>query len=122
MILLSSVQWSNGFRADLAAFSELARQRDVILVVDAIQQLGAIGLDIGRTPVDFLVCGGHKWLNAPVGRGFMYVHPRMVDRFEPAGWGYLNIDPPPQLSGSSANERQGWAEYFATPDIPAVRG
>src|SRR5262245_30612562 len=63
LILLSSVQWSGGFRADLGAFSSLARERGVLLVVDAIQQLGAINLNVGRTPVDFLVTGGHKWLN-----------------------------------------------------------
>ena len=111
MILLSSVQWSSGFRADLAAFSELAARRGLVLVVDAIQQLGAVGLDVRRTPVDFLVCGGHKWLNAPVGRGFLYVHPRQVERLRPPAWGYLNI----------AEPAEGWAEYFATPTIPAVR-
>lgn len=111
LILLSSVQWNNGFRADLAAFSELARARDMVLVVDAIQQLGAVPLDVAQTPVDFLVCGGHKWLNAPVGRGFLYVQPRWVERLTPPAWGYLNVPPPPE----------GWAEYFATPSIPAVR-
>jgi selenocysteine lyase/cysteine desulfurase len=111
MILLSSVQWSNGYRADLAAFSALAEEHGLVLVVDAIQQLGAVGLDVSRTPVDFLVCGGHKWLNAPVGRGFLYVHPRQVERLVPPAWGYLNIAEPPE----------GWAGYFATPDIPAVR-
>src|SRR5262249_7707307 len=40
LILLSSVQWNNGFRVDLAAFSELARSRNVLLLVDVIQQLG----------------------------------------------------------------------------------
>src|SRR5262249_13880357 len=111
MILLSSVQWTNGFRADLAAFSELARSRGIVLVVDAIQQLGAFGLDVGQTPVDFLVCGGHKWLNAPAGRGFLYIHPRHGERLRPSGWGYLNIVEPPG----------GWAEYFATPATPAMR-
>jgi len=111
MILLSSVQWSNGFRADLEAFSNLTRERNVLLVVDAVQQLGAIGLDVGRTPVDFLVSGGHKWLNAPAGRGFLYVHPRQAERLRPPAWGYLNVAEPPQ----------GWAAYFATPEIPAVR-
>ncbi|HXG10397.1 MAG TPA: aminotransferase class V-fold PLP-dependent enzyme [Gemmataceae bacterium] len=111
LILLSSVQWTNGYRADLAAFSDLARERGLVLVVDAIQQLGAIALDVGRAPVDFLVCGGHKWLNAPVGRGFLYVHPRQRERLIPPAWGYLNIVEPPE----------GWAEYFATPTIPAVR-
>jgi selenocysteine lyase/cysteine desulfurase len=111
MILLSSVQWNNGFRADLAAFAELAEKHGLVLVVDAIQQLGAVPLDLGQTPVDFVVCGGHKWLNTPVGRGFLYIHPRQVERLPPPAWGYLNIMQPPQ----------GWAEYFATPDIPAVR-
>jgi cysteine desulfurase / selenocysteine lyase len=111
LILLSSVQWNNGFRADLEAFSHLARERGVTLMVDAIQQLGAIGLDITRTPVDFLVSGGHKWLNAPVGRGLLYISPEQRARLRPPAWGYLNIAAPPE----------GWAEYFATPTIPAVR-
>jgi selenocysteine lyase/cysteine desulfurase len=111
LILLSSVQWDNGFRADLAAFSALARARKIILVVDAIQQLGAVGLDVSRTPVDFLVSGGHKWLNAPAGRGFLYVHPRHAGWLRPPQRGYLNV----------AEPAEGWAEYFATPAIPAVR-
>lgn len=111
MILLSSVQWSTGYRADLAAFSEFARARNIVLVVDAIQHVGALPLDVARTPVDFVVAGGHKWLNAPVGRGFLYVHPRMVEQLTPPAWGYLNIAEPPE----------GWADYFATPTIPAVR-
>jgi selenocysteine lyase/cysteine desulfurase len=111
LILLSSVQWSSGYRADLAAFSALARERGLVLVVDAIQQLGAFPLDVGRTPVDFLVCGGHKWLNAPAGRGFLYVNPRQAERRPPPAWGYLNIEEP----------AGGWADYFATPATPAVR-
>jgi cysteine desulfurase / selenocysteine lyase len=110
LLLLSSVQWAGGFRADLAAFSELARRRNLVLVIDAIQELGALRIDVARTPVDFLVCGGHKWLNAPAGRGFLYAHPR---RHVPAALprGYLHVRQPPQ----------GWAEYFATPSTPAVR-
>ncbi len=111
LILLSSVQWNNGFRADLAAFSQLAKERGVLLVVDAIQQLGALPVDVGETPVDFLVCGGHKWLNAPAGRGFLYVNPQRVAELSPPAWGYLNIEKPPE----------GWARYFGTPTIPAVR-
>src|SRR5262249_51788268 len=45
------------------------------------------------------------------GRGFLYVHPRRAERLTPPAWGYLNVAEPPE----------GWAEYFATPSIPAVR-
>jgi selenocysteine lyase/cysteine desulfurase len=111
LILLSSVQWTSGFRVDLPAFSELARTRNVLLLVDAIQQLGAIRFDVSQTPVDFVVCGGHKWLNAPVGRGFLYIAPSALDKLLPPPRGYLNAVTPPE----------GWASYFATPTIPAVR-
>lgn len=110
LILLSSVQWCTGFRADLAAFAQFAEERQITLVVDAIQELGAMPIDVGRTPVDFLVTGGHKWLNAPVGRGFLYIHPRQVERLRPEHWGYLNI----------AEPEEGWAEFFGNPKLPPV--
>jgi selenocysteine lyase/cysteine desulfurase len=111
LILLSSVQWNNGFRCDLAAFSEMAQSRGVLLLVDTIQQLGAVAFDVNRTPVDFAVNGGHKWLNAPAGRGFLYVNPRALGRLRPPPRGYLNVETP----------AGGWGEYFATPDITPVR-
>ena len=74
VIAVSTVQWTNGYRLDLAALSRLCQDRGVWLVVDAIQQLGAIPLDVRQTPVDILACGGHKWLNAPFGCGFLYVN------------------------------------------------
>jgi len=53
-IMVSSVQWINGLRMDLAGFSQLAKDRHCFLVVDAIQQLGAIPLDLSVLNVDFL--------------------------------------------------------------------
>jgi selenocysteine lyase/cysteine desulfurase len=73
-VMTSSVQWSNGFRIDLDALSGLCRQRGIWLVVDAIQQLGAFPIDVEKTPIDFLACGGHKWLNAPFGAGLLYIN------------------------------------------------
>src|SRR5437867_7482696 len=60
VITISTVQWTNGYRLDLAALSRLCHERGVRLVVDAIQQLGAIPLDVRQTPVDILACGGDR--------------------------------------------------------------
>ncbi len=57
--------------------------RDVLLVVDAIQAAGAMRLDLSATPVDFLCAGAHKWLLGPIGVGFAYVGPRMLERLTP---------------------------------------
>jgi cysteine desulfurase / selenocysteine lyase len=108
---LSSVQWTNGFRADLAAFSRFCRERKLWLVVDAIQQLGAIPLDVREIPVDILACGGHKWLNSPFGCGFLYVNrERLLDLRAPLA-GYLDIEDPPG----------GWGEYFQSPTTTPVK-
>src|SRR6266849_3553118 len=105
VITISTVQWTNGFRLDLAALSRLCHERDVWLVVDAIQQLGAIPLDVRQTPVDILTCGGHKWLNSPFGCGFLYMSRDALPRLNPPLPGYLSVLDP----------ARGWDEYFETP-------
>ena len=111
VVALSSVQWTNGYRADLAAFGKLCKDRSIWLVVDAIQQLGAIPLDVRQTPVDILACGGHKWLNAPFGCGFLYVNREAIPKLSAPVAGYLSVKDPPG----------GWGEYFQTPTITPVR-
>jgi len=110
-VVMSSVQWSNGFRADLDAIGDFCRRRRMWFVVDGIQQLGAFPIDVGRTPIDVLVTGGHKWLNAPFGAGFMYINPAARDRLRPPVAGYLSVTPP----------AGGWAEYFRTPAISPLQ-
>jgi selenocysteine lyase/cysteine desulfurase len=110
-VVMSSVQWSNGFRADLDAIGGFCRERRIWFVVDGIQQLGAFPIDVGRTPIDVLVTGGHKWLNAPFGAGFMYFDPAARDRLRPPVAGYLSVTPP----------EGGWAEYFRTPAITPLQ-
>jgi cysteine desulfurase / selenocysteine lyase len=107
IITVSTVQWSHGYRLDLAALSRLCRERNIWLVADAIQQIGAIPLDVEQTPVDFLACGGHKWLNSPYGCGFLYIHPDAMPRLHPPIAGYLSVQSP----------AGGWGEYFQTPSI-----
>ena len=111
VIAISSVQWSNGYRCDLAAFSKLCRERSIWFVVDAIQQLGAVPIDVRETPVDFLACGGHKWLTSPFGCGFLYVNREVLPRLHPPIPGYLSVEDPPG----------GWGAYFQTPSITPVR-
>lgn len=111
VVALSSVQWSNGFRCDLDAVSRLCRERNLWLVVDAVQQLGAIPIDVQETPVDILTSGGHKWLNAPFGTGFLYVRRDVMKKLRPPIAGYLSLEPP----------EEGWGSYFQTPSITPIR-
>ncbi len=83
VLAISAVQFWSGFRTDLGALGSALNGRDVLLVVDAIQAVGALRLDLSATPVDFLCAGAQKWLLGPIGVGFAYVGPRMLERLTP---------------------------------------
>lgn len=91
LVSLSAVQFSNGYRSDLAALGRLCRERGVRLALDAIQWVGALALDIGAYGVDFLAAGGHKWLLAPIGTGFFYCRRESLDVLVPPTVGYHSV-------------------------------
>lgn len=111
MVVISSVQWCNGWLVDLKALGELCKKKGVYLVVDAIHQVGAVNLDLSQVHVDILVAGGHKWLNSPFGCGILYVNKEILKELKPVFWGYLNLNEP----------KGGWPTYFGTPSITPVR-
>lgn len=86
LVAVSFVQFQTGLRMPVDAIGELAHRHGAELFVDAIQGLGAVPLSIEH--VDYLACGGHKWLMGPEGAGFIYVDaaraPALVPRL--AGW------------------------------------
>jgi len=72
LLSVSAVQWSDGFRLDLEALGEACRTKNVLFFVDAIQQLGALPLDVEACRIDFLAADAHKWLLAPEGIAVFY--------------------------------------------------
>ncbi len=107
-IIVSAVQWINGLRMDLAAFSQLARERGIFLVVDAIQQLGVVPLDLSKLQVDFLAAGGQKWLNAPFNVGVLYVRDEIEMPVKPSVAHGLS---------ALAEPEEGWAKYLGDPEL-----
>ena len=88
VLAVSWVQFSTGFRADLARLSAACRANGAFFIVDAIQGVGQLPLDVRQTPIDVLACGGQKWLLSPWGSAFVYVRRELIPTLEPAivGW------------------------------------
>ncbi|MFQ5525073.1 MAG: aminotransferase class V-fold PLP-dependent enzyme [Thermoanaerobaculia bacterium] len=94
VVALSWVQYATGFRLDLAAVAKLCWAHDALLVVDAIQGLGALPLAVSELGVDVCVAGSHKWLLGGEGIGLLYVSDRVLDRLKPVIRGWLSVDRP----------------------------
>lgn len=106
LVAVSSVQEVNGYRVDLAALGERCRERGVLLVLDATQQVGPVPLDVRETPVDAIAVGAHKWLCSPFGTGFLYVRRELLADLAPSFPGYMSLATPPG----------GWDAYLSDPE------
>jgi selenocysteine lyase/cysteine desulfurase len=91
-VAVSLVQFSNGYCVDLPALSAATRRTGAYLVVDAIQAVGQLPVDLRRTPVDVLACGGQKWLLSPWGSGFVYVRRGLIPELSPPVTGWMAFE------------------------------
>jgi selenocysteine lyase/cysteine desulfurase len=91
LVSLSFVEYATGFRNDLDAVGALCRERGILFFLDAIQGLGVLPLDVGRTPVDFLAADGHKWLLGPEGAGLFFARRDRVELLHPVGVGWNSV-------------------------------
>lgn len=88
ILALGLVHYRSGYRYDLEELSAFCSERELILVVDSTQSLGAIETNLAATPVDFMVCSGYKWLTAGYGFGILHVADRYLGAGQhvAAGW------------------------------------
>lgn len=88
LVVVSSVNYTTGFRVPLAEVAAAARSCGAWLYVDGTQSVGALRFNAQQIRPGMLAVHGYKWLLCPNGAGFMYVAPEVRARIEPAvvGW------------------------------------
>lgn len=91
IVSLSWVQFSSGFRADIATIGKFCREQGVIFMIDAIQGLGALQLDVVRDSVDAFAADAHKYLLGPEGIALLYVSDRILERVKPTVVGWMSV-------------------------------
>src|SRR5579872_4475514 len=100
----------------IADIGRLARENDLLFLVDAAQTAGVLPIDVQAMCIDLLAFPGHKSLFGPTGTGALYVGPRVkVRAWREGGTG-----------GDSASETQpSEYPYFlegGTPNVLGVAG
>jgi cysteine desulfurase family protein len=95
---------------------KVARERDILLLVDAAQTMGKIAIDPEKLHVDLLAGPGHKGLLGPMGTGFLYVTPGL--ELEPLWEGGTGTH------SESLKQPKTWPERFesGTCNAPGLAG
>jgi len=73
VISVSHVITSTGLRMPIAEIVALAKNRNILCVVDGAQAVGGIEVDVRKLGCHAYVGTGHKWLMGPKGTGFVYI-------------------------------------------------
>src|SRR4029453_3107545 len=73
----------------IEAICRRAQERGIRVCIDGPHALAAVPVEIDRLECDFYCASGNKWLSAPFGSGFLYVHPRWKPPRHPVvlSWG-----------------------------------
>lgn len=91
--LVCLLQASNltGTIMPVAEVGRIARQRGVLLMVDAAQSAGVLPVDVEAQQIDLLAFAGHKGLLGPQGTGGLYIRPGLeLHTFVEGGTGSLS--------------------------------
>jgi selenocysteine lyase/cysteine desulfurase len=88
LLLLSTLNYTTGFRPPLADLAAKLRKQGTMLCVDGTQSMGGLRFDCRDVRPEFLAVDGYKWLLSPTGSGFLYVRPDVRKWLRPTviGW------------------------------------
>ena len=123
LVAVSSVQFASGHRTDVDAIGQLCRDRDVLFVVDAIQQAGAFPIDVKSSGIHAMAACSHKWMLGLLGIGFLYVDRDLLPNLRPALVGWYSVEDPFAFDGTRFELRTDASRLEeAAPAFPMVYG
>jgi len=101
LLSVSAVQWTDGLRLQLEKLGQFCQQNKVLFFVDAIQQLGAMQIDVQACGIDFLAADGHKWLLSPEGIAVFFCRENLREQLQVNQHGWHMLDEPYQFNRDS---------------------
>jgi len=93
-IVCSYVQYGTGFRLDLEALGNAAREKELLFIVNATQGFPFFPIDVETMHIDVLAASLHKWGCAAHVGSLFYTSPAFRERFPAPIAGWLSVLPP----------------------------
>jgi len=79
-LILSYIDYHSGRIFPIKEIIKIAKKNNVKVIVDAAHSFGMIPQDLKSLDVDFYATSLHKWFNAPLGNGLLYVKKKWIKK------------------------------------------
>ena len=92
VIFVSHITSATGLIFPVDEIIKIARQKNIISIIDGAHVPGHIPLDLTSLDPDIYTGTCHKWLLCPKGTSFLYVKKNIQNKIDPliVSWGYKN--------------------------------
>ena len=90
IIFISHITSSTGLIFPVEEICRIAREKNIICIIDGAHVPGHIDLNISSLNPDIYTGACHKWMCSPKGTAFLYVKKELQDKIKPLviSWGY----------------------------------
>lgn len=123
LVSLSLVEFSTGFRNDIATIARYCHERGIICGIDAIQALGALDIDVQGLGIDYLAAASHKWLLSPQTTGILYAADALLQQLHTTRRGWFSVENPFDFFNYDQALKAGAARFeHSTPNRTAIIG
>ena len=121
VLMLTHVNYRNGYRHDMAALTRAAHDKGILVIWDLAHTAGAMPVDLTGAGADFAIGCGYKYLNGgPGAPAFLYVNPRHQGGFRQPLSGWFGHRAPFDF-GSGYQPSDGIEQYLCgTPPVLAM--
>src|SRR5205807_7683373 len=111
LVSLSLVEFSTGYRNDIAGIAHYCHERGIICGIDAAQALGALDIDVHMLGVDYLAAVSHKWLLSPHTTGILYVADDLEAQLHTVRKGWFSVQAPYDFFNYEQPLKAGMARF-----------
>jgi cysteine desulfurase/selenocysteine lyase len=122
LVSLGLVEFSTGYRNDIAPIARYCHERGILCGIDVMQALGALEIDARALDIDFLAAASHKWLLCPQTTGILYLSDSLLEWLQPARRSWLSVETPFDFFNYSQPLKKGASRFeHSTPNrMPIV--